>query len=130
MEPPYAVFENRNFEEESNKNRISVYLISLNTKSEITVGRNNNSKAVLKGISVSRNHCSFYYRHGKLLIEDRKSKFGTLVSPTRGFNFDSVNGLELQFQSKLIRIEKEKSLNNCCCGENNSYYIEINKAKS
>lgn len=48
---------------------------------------------VLKDISVSRNHCSLVYKHNKLFIQDRKSKFGTLIYPQRGFDFDAALGL-------------------------------------
>jgi len=33
----------------------------------------------MKDISVSRNHCSLIYLHGKVFIKDNKSKFGTLI---------------------------------------------------
>lgn len=66
------------------------------------MGRNHTSQVNLRDISVSRNHCTFVYKLGKLFLQDRKSKFGTLVCPKRGFEFNSTVGLQLQFQSRVI----------------------------
>jgi len=51
----------------------------------MTVGRHNNSQVVLRDISVSRTHCFLTYKSKGLYIQDKKSKFGTLVCPQRGF---------------------------------------------
>jgi pSer/pThr/pTyr-binding forkhead associated (FHA) protein len=68
----------------------------------VTIGRNHSSKVVLRDISVSRSHCFLVLKQGRLFIQDKKSKFGTLVRTKRGVEFDSQCGLQLQFQSRLV----------------------------
>jgi pSer/pThr/pTyr-binding forkhead associated (FHA) protein len=65
--------------------RVSVYNILIPENSEISIGRNHHSQVIFRDISVSRNHCYLIYRHGSLYIQDKKSKFGTLVCPKKGF---------------------------------------------
>ena len=64
--------------------RISVYMISLPDRKEVSIGRNHTSQVNLRDISVSRNHCTLVYKFGKVFLEDRRSKFGTLVCPQKG----------------------------------------------
>lgn len=59
-------------------------MIKLPERKEITVGRNHSSQVNLRDISVSRNHCSMIYKMGRVFLQDRKSKFGTLVCPSNG----------------------------------------------
>jgi pSer/pThr/pTyr-binding forkhead associated (FHA) protein len=91
------------------------------------VGRNHTSQVILRDISVSRNHCVIINKHGRLYIQDKKSKFGTLIRTKRGVPFDSQYGLQLQFQSKIVEISKPEIFNGCCVVQSNSYFIEINK---
>ena len=36
-----------------------------------------------------------------------------------------MNGLEVQYQSRLIRIRQEKIINSCCCAEEDMYTVRI-----
>jgi pSer/pThr/pTyr-binding forkhead associated (FHA) protein len=94
----------------------------------VTIGRNHTSKVVLRDISVSRSHCSVVFKQGRLYIQDKKSKFGTLVRTSRGVQFDSQFGLQLQFQSKIVEISQAEFFNGCCLAESNSYVVEIGQA--
>ena len=64
---------------ENGKRKFHKYIINLSKDKEVHVGRNNSSQVVLKDISISRTHCSLEYKHGMLLVRDKKSKFGTLI---------------------------------------------------
>jgi pSer/pThr/pTyr-binding forkhead associated (FHA) protein len=82
---------------------------------------------IFRDISVSRNHCVIIYKYGGLYIQDKKSKFGTLIRTKRGVQFDSQCGLQLQFQSKIVEISKAEVFNGCCVDQSISYFVEINK---
>lgn len=53
------------------------------------IGRNNSSQVVMKDISISRTHCSLEYKHGIVLLRDKKSKFGTLIKVDKTLEFNS-----------------------------------------
>jgi pSer/pThr/pTyr-binding forkhead associated (FHA) protein len=74
-----VIFENRCIEHETGKTRVLTYIISVPENNEITMGRNHTSQVLLRDISVSRNHCTIINKHGGLYLQDRKSKFGTLI---------------------------------------------------
>jgi hypothetical protein len=67
------------------------------------------------------------YKYGRLYIQDKKSKFGTLIRTKRGVAFDSQYGLQLQVQSKIVEISRAEAFNGCCAEQSSSYFIEINK---
>lgn len=60
----------------------SIYIIKLSEKNNICIGRDNYKNNIYsKDISMSRNHAILKYNSttGKITIQDRNSKFGTLV---------------------------------------------------
>ena len=59
----------------------------------------------MKEISVSRNHCSLFYKGKKLFIKDKGSKFGTLIKIDNELEFSPYEGISLQYESKLITIK-------------------------
>ena len=63
-------------------------MIKLEEGKVLSVGRNTNSEVVLSDISVSRSHCSFIYERGQLFVQDRRSKFGTLIMPEGRWEFE------------------------------------------
>ena len=76
-------------------------LINLNENEEITIGRNQTNVIKLKDISVSRTHCVLMYVNGKVMLKDKKSKFGSLMyvkeekRVIHGKGFDGVCGRHL-----------------------------------
>jgi hypothetical protein len=121
--PPYAVFEGIDFEDEAR--RYSVLLIGLGDD-EISIGRNSNSNVVMKEISVSRNHCSLLYKNKHLFIKDKGSKFGTLIRLDGEVEFSPNQGISLQYESKLLTI-KEKTQLNCCCAESDTFLLKVKR---
>ena len=80
--------ENKEYEE----NYKSIHIIQLSEKNNIYIGRDNTKNNIYsKDISMSRDHAILKYnsKTGKITLQDRKSKFGTLVlvkSPIKIFN--------------------------------------------
>jgi hypothetical protein len=56
-----------------------LYIIHMQEKNEIKLGRSNDSDVRMTDISVSRNHAVLKLLHGDFYLEDNSSKFGTLV---------------------------------------------------
>ena len=72
----YLVLETLTLDEENNK---FLYIIALDKKKEIKVGRGMLSEILLSDVSVSRIHCLFCIEGRNIYIKDNNSKFGTLV---------------------------------------------------
>lgn len=73
----------------------------------------------MKDISISRTHCSLEYKHGIVLLRDKKSKFGTLLKVSSPIEFTSESGLQLQFDSKVIELYSNKTFKTCCSEPDN-----------
>jgi hypothetical protein len=99
---------------ENGKRKFYKYLISLQKDKEVAIGRNNASQVIMKDISISRTHCSLEYKHGMVLVRDKKSKFGTLIKVDKTLEFSSETGLQLQFDSKLIELYNNNTFKSCC----------------
>ena len=87
---------------ENGRKKFYKYVISLCRDKEVVIGRNNSSQVIMKDISISRTHCSLEYKHGMLLLRDKKSKFGTLIKLDKMVEFSSEVGIQLQYDSKVI----------------------------
>jgi len=55
------------------------FTVSFNKKSSIFLGRGHDCDIKIQDISVSRHHAVIGFKDGRFFIEDRKSKFGTLI---------------------------------------------------
>lgn len=100
---------------------------SLNNGNIITIGRTQTNTIKLKDISVSRMHCFFSRgENGKFFINDKGSKFGTLVhiKNSQAIGRDNISKLFIAGKH-LININLERSkwsmftslfsfTNNCC----------------
>ena len=72
----FLVLETLTPDEDNNK---FLYIVSLDKKSEIKVGRGMLSEVLLSDVSVSRVHCLFSIEGKNVYIKDNNSKFGTLI---------------------------------------------------
>lgn len=100
-----------------------MFLVGLGEE-DITIGRNSNSTIVMKEISVSRNHCELTYKNRILYIKDKGSKFGTLIKATDEIEFNPLEGVSLQFESKLIKIQERRNIG-CCCVESDTFRLKF-----
>lgn len=69
--------------------RKGIIVVKLNDESEITIGRTQSNTIKLKDISVSRMHCHFTKKEGKIYVTDKGSKFGTLLYLNKPFTLTS-----------------------------------------
>ena len=72
----YISFENLTLDKQKNK---FIYVINLDTKKEIKIGRGHESNIILSDISVSRVHCILNVHDKNIYLEDNEAKYGTLV---------------------------------------------------
>ena len=72
----YLILETLTLDDENNK---FIYVISLDRKNELKVGRGTSNDILLSDVSVSRIHCFFSIEGKNVYIKDNNSKFGTLI---------------------------------------------------
>lgn len=122
----YITFET--FVTEKNSNRL-LYVVNLENKQNIRIGRGHDSDIRITDISVSRFHALIKKeKNGSFSIEDNNSKFGTLVliqSPMMKVLKDSP--LPIQIGRSLFTFTVKKPFNffACLCGSN-----KVDKDKS
>ncbi|CDR95079.1 seroreactive antigen BMN1-9B, putative [Babesia bigemina] len=112
--PPYAILE------PENANHTGLHVASLSTAS-VSIGRNGSSDVVLPDISVSRCHAMMHYREGHFVIEDKGSKFGTLVQLADAYEIRVEAGtpIALKIGTDVLCIEakiKRRFGELCCAG--------------
>lgn len=112
-----------------------IYVISLDRREKIKVGRGHNANILLSDVSVSRVHCILNVERKCVFLEDNNSKFSTLVL-VQTPQINLVNNLPLYIQIGNsfidISIQMPFKFGNCCnCGvdekQNNNYYHLQNK---
>ena len=126
----YLIFESLTLDK--NKNRFD-YVVSLDKKKKILVGRGHDSNLVLTDTTVSRTHCIFTLEGKNIFMQDNNSTFGTSVliqSP----KIKLVENLPLYIQIGRTffqyNIQTNKSFF-CCCGisekPNDNFYFQQNE---
>ena len=90
---PYIILESVLRDRNS---RIGIYIISMENKNEVRLGRGHDSDIRISDISVSRFHALIRYQDGQFYIEDNTSKFGTLVDIGEQYRFEEETQLTLQ----------------------------------
>ena len=82
---------------------LGVHLLRLNYKPHITVGRGSTNDIRMNDISVSRSHAQFKLTNNGLFVEDRGSKFGSLVMVQKKFPIlKETNDLYLQVGRSVL----------------------------
>jgi hypothetical protein len=89
--------------------RKGIIVFRVNDNEEITIGRTQSNTIKLKDISVSRLHCYFIKKGGKIYISDKGSKFGTLVYLNRPFNL-SYNSMVDLYSNSFVNLVSGKNL--------------------
>ena len=126
----YLIFESLTLDK--NKNRFD-YVVSLDQKKKIFVGRGHDSNVVLRDTSVSRTHCIFTLEGKNIFMQDNNSTFGTLVliqSP----KIKLIENLPLYIQIGRTFFQYNIQTNNSffgCCGisekPNDNLYFQQNE---
>ena len=86
----------------------NINVISFDDKKNIRLGRANDSDVRLSDISVSRNHANISLGRDGLLLNDVKSKFGTLVKVKQSVTLNLGVRFEVQCGRNLIEIVVKK----------------------
>ena len=127
----YIIVESLTIDKHRNK---FLYIINLDNKNIINVGRGRNSDLLLSDISVSRIHCKIIKDKNDLFICDNDSKFGTLILIQSEF-IKIHNFLSLYIQVGRtffeIFIKKPNSCFNCCetIEKEDYFYYQIQNRK-
>mmetsp|Transcript_40778 Transcript_40778/g.89125 ORF Transcript_40778/g.89125 Transcript_40778/m.89125 type:complete len:416 (+) Transcript_40778:109-1356(+) len=77
-QPPFIVLENMVRDSQQHASR-GLHVISLAEKA-LKLGRGHESDVRIADVSISRCHATIRYHRGHFLLEDNRSKFGTLVA--------------------------------------------------
>eukprot|EP00828_Plagiopyla_frontata_P011288 TRINITY_DN16226_c0_g1_i2.p1 TRINITY_DN16226_c0_g1~~TRINITY_DN16226_c0_g1_i2.p1 ORF type:complete len:309 (-),score=31.13 TRINITY_DN16226_c0_g1_i2:72-998(-) len=94
------------------------HIIDLANKASIVIGRGHEADLRISDISVSREHALLNYDHGKFFIQDKNSKFGTLLLLQKPFpiNFSNNNNMAVQINRTVMQfhIKKKWSITPSC----------------
>ena len=124
----YVVLETLTSDEENNK---FLYIISLDKKKEIKVGRGMLSEILLSDVSVSRIHCLLCIEGRNIYIKDNNSKFGTLVlvqAPIIKLAENLPLFLQVGRTYLNFRVIEETKLFTCCgVSENPNIFYHYNQ---
>ena len=110
----YISFENLTLDKQKNK---FIYVINLDNKKEIKIGRGHEANILLSDISVSRVHCLLNVINKNIYLEDNNAKYGTLVLvQTQNLNIIDNIDLNLQIGRSFIscKIKEPFKLFKCC----------------
>ena len=113
--------------EDKNKSKY-INIVSLENKKMINIGRSRDCEFSIPEISISRFHSIIHKNKSELLIEDNKSKFGTLILvQNNNIEINSDYPLKLQISHTYLKIKKNCSfLFYSCCNANTNNDNEKN----
>jgi hypothetical protein len=96
--PPFIVLENvvrgDNHAQNSN-NTHGLHVLSLAENKPLKLGRGHESDVRIPDVSISRCHATISFSNGEFLLEDRASKFGTLIAVKKP---RCLHGEQVKFQ--------------------------------
>ena len=115
----YIILESLDHIKENHENNKFIHVIKLINEEDITLGRSDEADIKINEISVSRIHAklNFNFEQKSLLINDIRSKFGTLVLIRGNFELNKGEKLMIQagrtlFNTEVIKKEIKNSDNN------------------
>ena len=115
----YIILESLDHIKENNENNKFIHVIKLINEEDITLGRSDHADIKINDISVSRIHArlNFNFQEKSLLINDMRSKFGTLVLIRGNFELNKGENLMIQtgrtlFNTEVIKKEIKSSNKN------------------
>ena len=124
--PSFVVFEEYPFDRLS---RLGLHLVSLKPGSNAVIGRSNESDLKINDITVSRKHCVLALRDNNFYINDKESKFGTLVKANRLFRVKKGMDVTVQAGRTIMRMWIDEPFNfNFCCKSKNKVQSKLSNA--
>ena len=117
----FIVFES--MKADKNKNKY-IYIISLDNRGCIHIGRSSECELSIPELSISRFHAIIHKNKGELFIEDNKSKFGTLILVQNdNIKMNDFLALKLQIKNTYIKIKmKLPFVYSCCIANTNDIF--------
>ena len=120
----YISFENLTLDKQKNK---FIYVINLDKKKEIKIGRGHEANIILSDISVSRVHCLLNIYNKNVYLQDNEAKYGTLVLvQTPRLNIIDNIDLNLQIGRSFINCKNKTPFKLFKCCDNNKEVINYN----
>lgn len=106
---PFLVLEGVGNDKNSNK---GVHIIGVTGNNTVTLGRGHDADVRISDISVSRCHATIRFIDNCFVIEDKNSKFGTLMNSTDKLRINSTTGTVVQIGRTVISFStKPQSIN-------------------
>lgn len=109
---PYMVLEDEHTEEGQGQ---TIHILDIKQGEVVRIGRGHNCDIRLTDISVSRDHAKIYFSKGKFLLQDNKSKFGTLLRVKDKIVLQPSQNITLQVNRTMMKISV-KVRSDWCCG--------------
>ena len=120
----YISFENLTLDKQKNK---FIYVINLDKKKDIKIGRGHEANIILSDISVSRVHCVLNVYNKNVYLQDNEAKYGTLVLvQTPRLNIIDNIDLNLQIGRSFINCKNKTPFKLFKCCDNNKEVINYN----
>ena len=120
----YISFENLTLDKQKNK---FIYVINLDKKKDIKIGRGHEANIILSDISISRVHCVLNVYNKNVYLQDNEAKYGTLVLvQTPRLNIIDNIDLNLQIGRSFINCKNKTPFKLFKCCDNNNEVINYN----
>ncbi|CAD8196304.1 unnamed protein product [Paramecium pentaurelia] len=91
----------------------TILVLNFKDLTTLTVGRGHESNVKISEITISRTHLAFVVRNDKLYIEDKNSKFGTLIKLQKARRIEKNETLFLQSGRSRIMIKHKAKPKRC-----------------
>ena len=120
----YISFENLTLDKQKNK---FIYIVNLDKKKEIKIGRGHEANIILSDISVSRVHCILNVYNKNVYLQNNEAKYGTLVLvQTQRLNIIDNVELNLQIGRSFINCKNKTPFRLFKCCDNSKEIINYN----
>ena len=133
LKQPYIIFENIYH---NNVNYIGnyfdhqhIFVVQLNNKNRIKIGRNNDADMRLSDISVSRTHAFLHLKNNEFYLEDCKSKFGSLLLIQNKIMFIPDKPLSIQIGRFHLNFIMNRTFISCFKCYKNKFFYKLNYDK-
>lgn len=106
---PFLVLEGVGNDKNSNK---GVHIVGITGNNLISLGRGHDADVRISDISVSRTHATIKFIDGCFVVEDKNSKFGTLVNVSDKLKISQSNSIVVQIGRTVISFSTKPQSSN------------------
>lgn len=90
----------------------TLHVVSLATKSMMTLGRSRECDVRVQDVSLSRTHANIHYENGVFVLQDNKSKFGTLLALKQQLHVEAGKRLSIQAGRTVLSLQVPQLMEN------------------